>query len=80
MESILENLASYGPLGLWTASLLWMNIQQKSDNKEREEKTLQAFTEYQRDLKAMLMEHKVIFIKIEDALEDLKEEIKKHPQ
>lgn len=80
MESILENLASYGPLGLWTASLLWMNIQQKSDNKEREEKTLQAFTEYQRDLKAMLMEHKVIFIKIEDALEDLKEEVKKHPQ
>jgi predicted RNase H-like nuclease (RuvC/YqgF family) len=80
MESILENLASYGPLGLWTASLLWMNIQQKSDNKEREEKTLQAFTEYQRDLKAMLMEHKVIFIKLEDALEDLKEEVKKHPQ
>jgi predicted RNase H-like nuclease (RuvC/YqgF family) len=80
MESILENLASYGPLGLWTASLLWMNIQQKSDNKEREEKTLQAFTEYQRDLKGMLMEHKVIFIKLEDALEDLKEEVKKHPQ
>ena len=31
MESIIEGLAQYGPLGLWTASLLWMNDQQRKD-------------------------------------------------
>ena len=31
MESIIEGLAQYGPLGLWTASLLWMNHQQRKD-------------------------------------------------
>jgi len=36
MESILEALAQYGPLGLWTASLLWMNYQQRKDQKEEE--------------------------------------------
>jgi hypothetical protein len=36
MESILEGLAQYGPLGLWTASLLWMNWQQRKDQKEEE--------------------------------------------
>lgn len=29
--SIIEGLAQYGPLGLWTASLLWMNHQQRKD-------------------------------------------------
>ena len=36
MESILEALAQYGPLGLWAASLLWMNYQQRKDQKEEE--------------------------------------------
>ena len=36
MEPILEALAQYGPLGLWTASLLWMNYQQRKDQKEEE--------------------------------------------
>ena len=36
MESILEALAQYGPLGLWTASLLWMNYTQRTDQKEEE--------------------------------------------
>ena len=36
MESIIEGLAQYGPLGLWTASLLWMNWQQRKENKEDE--------------------------------------------
>ena len=31
MEAIIEGLAQYGPLGLWTASLLWMNWQQRKD-------------------------------------------------
>ena len=29
--SIIEGVAQYGPLGLWTASLLWMNHQQRKD-------------------------------------------------
>ncbi len=36
METIIEVLAQYGPLGLWTASLLWMNWQQRKDQKEEE--------------------------------------------
>ena len=38
METIIEGLAQYGPLGLWTASLLWMNHQQRKDKKEEKEK------------------------------------------
>ena len=34
--TIIEGLAQYGPLGLWTASLLWMNYQQRRDAKEEE--------------------------------------------
>ena len=29
--TIIEGLAQYGPLGLWTASPLWMNHQQRKD-------------------------------------------------
>ncbi len=36
MEPLIEGLAQYGPLGLWTASLLWMNWQQRKDQKEEE--------------------------------------------
>jgi hypothetical protein len=36
MEIIIESLAQYGPLGLWTASLLWMNWQIRKDAKEEE--------------------------------------------
>ena len=38
MEPIIEGLAQYGPLGLWTASLLWMNYQQRKDQKEEEKR------------------------------------------
>ena len=31
-----EGLAQYGPLGLWTASLLFMNWQLRKDQKEEE--------------------------------------------
>lgn len=32
----MESLAQYGPLGLWTASLLWANYQTRKDAKEEE--------------------------------------------
>ena len=38
MESIIEGLAQYGPLGLWTATLLWMNWQQRKDMKASNER------------------------------------------
>ncbi len=38
MEMLIEGLAQYGPLGLWTASLLWMNYQQRKDQKEEEKR------------------------------------------
>ena len=34
--TLIEGLAQYGPLGLWTASLLFMNWQQRKDQKEDE--------------------------------------------
>ena len=36
MEILMESLAQYGPLGLWTASLLWANYQTRKDAKEEE--------------------------------------------
>ena len=36
MEILMESLAQYGPLGLWTASLLWENYQTRKDAKEEE--------------------------------------------
>jgi phytoene/squalene synthetase len=36
MEILIESLAQYGPLGLWTASLLYANYQTKKDAKEEE--------------------------------------------
>ena len=34
--TFIEGLAQYGPLGLWTASLLFRNWQQRKDQKEDE--------------------------------------------
>jgi len=75
METILETLASYGPLGLWTASLLWMNYQQRKDTKEKEDKTTEIFSKCQDEIKAQLTENKLALIKVEDAIRDLQSEI-----
>ena len=42
MEAIIEGLAQYGPLGLWTASLLWMNWQQRKDAEADEQRAAEA--------------------------------------
>ena len=36
MEILIESLAQYGPLGLWTASLLYANYQTRKDAKAEE--------------------------------------------
>jgi len=39
---IIKGLAQYGVLGLWTASLLFMNWQQRKDKKEEEKEAKEA--------------------------------------
>ena len=58
MESIIDNLAQYGPLGLWTASLLWMNWQQRKENKEDEDRAAQALQYHQQQIVENLLEQK----------------------
>ena len=58
MEPILEALAQYGPLGLWTASLLWMNYQQRKENKEDEIRAAEALKFHQEQIVENLREQK----------------------
>ena len=58
MESIIEGLAQYGPLGLWTASLLWMNYQQRKENKEDEIRAAEALKFHQEQIVENLREQK----------------------
>tara|TARA_B100000900_G_scaffold410284_1_gene427817 strand:- start:3778 stop:4074 length:297 start_codon:yes stop_codon:yes gene_type:complete len=53
--SIIEGLAQYGPLGLWTASLLWMNYQQRKDQKEDEKRNQEALQYHQEKIATSLI-------------------------
>ena len=55
MESIIEGLAQYGPLGLWTASLLWMNHQQRRDQDRTEKAAQEAMTHCQEKIATALL-------------------------
>jgi len=57
MEAIIEGLAQYGPLGLWTASLLWMNYQQRKEMKEDEERSAEQLRYHQEQIVERLREH-----------------------
>lgn len=56
MESLIEGLAQYGPLGLWTASLLWMNYQQRKDQKEEERLAAERLQYHQEQIVTRLTE------------------------
>mgnify|MGYP001355971796 FL=1 len=58
MEAIIEGLAQYGPLGLWTASLLWMNWQQRKDQKEEERIAQERLQFHQESIVEALREQK----------------------
>ena len=58
MEVLIEGLAQYGPLGLWTASLLWMNFQQRKENKEDEERAAAALKYHQEQIAEELRDQK----------------------
>ena len=53
--TLIEGLAQYGPLGLWTASLLFMNWQQRKDRKEEEKASKEALQYHQEKIAASLV-------------------------
>jgi len=68
MEPIIEGLAQYGPLGLWTASLLWMNWQQRKDTKEEEKAAKEALHYHQEQIVTRLTEQEHL---LEKAIEKI---------
>jgi len=60
MESIIEGLAQYGPLGLWTASLLWMNWQQRKDQQQAEKDAKEALQFHQEQIAKALLEQRIM--------------------
>ena len=71
MESeFLAALAQYGPLGLWTASLLWMNWQQRKEQREKELASNSALQFHQEHIAKALLEQKMM---LQQGLESMKE-------
>ena len=68
MEAIFEGLAQYGPLGLWTASLLWMNWQQRKDQKEEERLAAERLAYHQENIVEAMRNQKHM---LEKALEKM---------
>ena len=69
MESIIEGLAQYGPLGLWTASLLWMNHQQRRDQKEEERAAKEALAFHQEKIANALINQTHLLQKAMDKID-----------
>ena len=76
MEAIIEGLAQYGPLGLWTASLLWMNWQQRKDQKEEEKAADEQLRYHQENIATRLEEQSRLLDKALDKLDYAIAEIK----
>ena len=68
MEILIEGLAQYGPLGLWTASLLWMNWQQRKDQKEEERLAAERLAYHQENIVEAMREHRHL---LEKAIEKI---------
>jgi hypothetical protein len=77
MEVIIEGLAQYGPLGLWTASLLWMNWQQRKDQKEEEQRAADMQRYHQENITTRLENQEKMLeralIKLDDGLTAMRE-------
>ena len=77
MEVLIEGLAQYGPLGLWTASLLWMNWQQRKDQKEDEKQAAERLAYHQENIVEAMREHRHLLEKaigkIDAGLDTMKE-------
>jgi len=70
METLIEGLAQYGPLGMWTASLLWMNWQQRKDQKEEERMASERLQYHQETLFESMREQKHMLEKALEKLDD----------
>jgi Flp pilus assembly protein TadB len=77
METMIEGLAQYGPLGLWTASLLWMNWQQRKEEKEAERLAAEQLRYHQENIVEALRDQKHMLEKaiekIDAGLTDMRE-------
>tara|TARA_Y100001973_G_C5176370_1_gene322208 strand:- start:295 stop:573 length:279 start_codon:yes stop_codon:yes gene_type:complete len=77
METLIEGLAQYGPLGMWTASLLWMNWQQRKDQKEEEKMAAERMQYHQENIVSAMQDQKHMLEKaiekIDEGLEAMKE-------
>ena len=70
MENILEALAQYGPLGLWTASLLWMNWQMRKDQKQSEKEAKEVLQFHQENIAKALLEQRMMLQQGLDAMKE----------
>jgi hypothetical protein len=68
MDSIFEALAQFGPLGMWTASLLWMNHKMYVARERYEEKANERLAFHQENIVDQLKKNAA---KIEKALEKI---------
>jgi hypothetical protein len=77
MEEIIGNLAQYGPLGLWTASLLWMNWQGQKERKQNEKDAKELLHYHQEQIVTKLIEQEHLLEKalekIDDGLQQMRE-------
>ena len=77
MEDIMTALAQYGPLGLWTASLLWMNWQGSKDRKQAEKEATEALRYHREQIVMRLIEQEHMLEKaiekIDSGLQQMRE-------
>ena len=77
MEEIMGSLAQYGPLGLWTASLLWMNWQGSKDRKQAEKEATEALRYHREQIVMRLIEQEHMLEKaiekIDSGLQQMRE-------
>ncbi len=73
---IIKGLAQYGVLGLWTASLLFLNWQQRKDKKEEEKAAKEVFQYHQEQIVSKLANQEKMLVqaleKIDRGLGDMR--------
>ena len=65
----LNALAQYGPLGLWTASLLWMNYQIRKEQREVEKDTKNLLRYHQENIVEALRDQRHMLDKTIEKIE-----------
>ena len=68
-STLFEMMAQYGPLGLWTVSLLWMNNQQRKEQKEAERIAQERLQYHQENIVEAMREQKHMLQKAIEKIE-----------